>query len=53
VTNKATDIEGAFSGAAAKMHRHLESTYGRLADKRRRAEKMQLRVSRLHASSSN
>jgi ribosome-associated translation inhibitor RaiA len=53
VTNKASDIEDAFSGAAAKMHRHLESTYGRLADKRRRAEKMQLRVSRLHASSSN
>src|SRR5580700_6393237 len=50
VTNKAPDIEDAFSGAAAKMHRHLESTYGRLADKRRRAEKMQLRVSRLHAS---
>ena len=47
VTNKSTDIEDAFSGAAAKMHRHLESTYGRLADKRRRAEKMKQRLTRL------
>jgi ribosome-associated translation inhibitor RaiA len=53
VTNKSTDIEDAFSGAAAKMHRHLESTYGRLADKRRRAEKMKLRVSRLHSISAD
>jgi ribosome-associated translation inhibitor RaiA len=47
VTNESTDIETAFSGAAAKMHRHLENTYGRLADKRRRAEKMKSRMSRL------
>ena len=48
VTNKATDIEDAFSGAAAKMHRQLETTYGRLADKRRRKHKMEGRVSALH-----
>jgi ribosome-associated translation inhibitor RaiA len=41
VTNKATDIEDAFSGAADKMHRQLETTYGRLADKRRRKHKME------------
>jgi ribosome-associated translation inhibitor RaiA len=51
VSNESTDIDAAFSGAAAKMHRQLESTYGRLADKRRRAEKMELRVSRLHSTS--
>jgi ribosome-associated translation inhibitor RaiA len=48
VTNKATDIEDAFSGAADKMHRQLETTYGRLADKRRRKHKMEGRVSALH-----
>jgi ribosome-associated translation inhibitor RaiA len=41
VTNKATDVEDAFSGAAVKMHRQLETTYGRLADKRRRKHKME------------
>jgi ribosome-associated translation inhibitor RaiA len=51
VTNKSTDIEDAFSGAAVKMHRQLESTYGRLADKRRRKQKMEARVSRLHSAS--
>ena len=51
VTNKSTDIEEAFSGAAVKMHRQLESTYGRLADKRRRKQKMEARVSRLHSVS--
>lgn len=51
VTNKATDIEDAFSGAAVKMHRQLETTYGRLADKRRRKQKMEARVSRLHSAS--
>jgi ribosome-associated translation inhibitor RaiA len=51
VTNKSTDIEEAFSGAADKMHRQLESTYGRLADKRRRKQKMEARVSRLHSAS--
>jgi ribosome-associated translation inhibitor RaiA len=50
-TNASTDIESAFSGAAAKMHRQLENTYGRLSDKRRRAEKMKFRLSRLHSLS--
>ena len=53
VSNESTDIDAAFSGAAAKMHRQLESTYGRLADKRRRAEKMKLRVGALHSRSAN
>jgi ribosome-associated translation inhibitor RaiA len=44
VTNKSTDIEDAFSGAADKMHRQLETTYGRLADKRRRKHKMESRI---------
>ena len=51
VTNKSTDIEDAFSGAAAKMHRQLESTYGRLADKRRRKQKMEGRIANLHSVS--
>ena len=51
VTNKSTDIEDAFSGAADKMHRQLETTYGRLADKRRRKQKMEARVSRLPSAS--
>ena len=51
VTNKSTDIEDAFSGAAVKMHRQLETTYGRLADKRRRKQKMEARVSRLPSAS--
>jgi ribosome-associated translation inhibitor RaiA len=53
VTNKSTDIEDAFSGAAAKMHRHLESTYGRLGDKRRRAAKMKQRVSHRQSGSAD
>ena len=51
VTNKSTDIEDAFSGAAAKMHKQLENTYGRLADKRRRKQKMEERVASLHSVS--
>jgi ribosome-associated translation inhibitor RaiA len=51
VTNESTDIEAAFSGAASKMHRQLENTYGRLADKRRRTEKMKQRLGRLQAVS--
>ncbi len=51
VTNKATDIDDAFSGAAAKMHRQLETTYGRLADKRRRKHKMEGRLSALQTRS--
>jgi ribosome-associated translation inhibitor RaiA len=50
-TNKATDIEDAFSGAAEKMHRQLETTYGRLADKRRRKQKMEGRIGNLHSVS--
>jgi len=53
VSNESTDIDAAFSGAAAKMHRQLESTYGRLADKRRRAEKMKRRVGNLHSRTAN
>jgi ribosome-associated translation inhibitor RaiA len=51
VTNKSTDIEDAFSGAAAKMHRQLETTYGRLADKRRRKQKMEGRIANLRSAS--
>jgi len=51
VTNKSTDIEDAFSGAAAKMHRQLETTYGRLADKRRRKQKMEERIVSLQSVS--
>jgi ribosome-associated translation inhibitor RaiA len=51
VSNKSTDIEDAFSGAADKMHRHLETTYGRLADKRRRKQKMEGRIAGLSSVS--
>src|SRR3984893_2419732 len=51
VPNKSTDIEDAFSGAAAKMHRQLETTYGRLADKRRSKQKMEGRLTSLHSAS--
>ena len=51
VTNKSTDIEDAFSGAADKMHRQLETTYGRLADKRRRKQKMEGRIASLQSVS--
>ena len=51
VINKSTDIEDAFSGAAAKMHRQLETTYGRLGDKRRRKQKMEERVANLRSAS--
>jgi ribosome-associated translation inhibitor RaiA len=50
VSDESTNIEAAFSNAAEKLHRHLENTYGRLADKRRRAEKMKLRMSGLQPS---
>jgi ribosome-associated translation inhibitor RaiA len=39
-STESTDIDTAFAGAAAKLHRLLESTYGRLGDKRRRKHKM-------------
>jgi ribosome-associated translation inhibitor RaiA len=51
VTNKSTDIEDAFSGAAEKMHRQLETTYGRLGDKRRRKQKMEGRIANLRSAS--
>lgn len=41
---ESTDIDTAFAGAAAKLHRLLESTYGRLDDKRRRKHKMVART---------
>jgi ribosome-associated translation inhibitor RaiA len=47
VSDQSTDIETAFSSAAEKLHRHLENTYGRLADKRRRSQKMKQRIGRL------
>jgi ribosome-associated translation inhibitor RaiA len=40
VSDESPNIETAFSGAAAKMHKLLETTYGRLGDKRRRKDKM-------------
>ncbi|MEI9977427.1 MAG: HPF/RaiA family ribosome-associated protein [Edaphobacter sp.] len=43
-SSEATDIDTAFSGAAGKMHRLLENTFGRLTDKRRRAQKMEMRL---------
>ena len=53
VSAKATDIETAFSGAAAKLHRHLETTYGRLADKRRRKQRMERRITNLQSISAD
>jgi ribosome-associated translation inhibitor RaiA len=53
VSSKSTDIETAFSGAAAKMHRQLETTYGRLADKRRRKQRMERRITSLQSVSAD
>ena len=50
-TNESTDLDTAFAGAALKLHRQLENTYGRLAGKRRRANKMKLNIGRLHSIS--
>jgi len=36
VTNESADVQAAVSGAAGKMQRLLETTFGRLADKERR-----------------
>jgi ribosome-associated translation inhibitor RaiA len=49
VSAESTDIETAFSGAAAKLHRHLENTYGRLGDKRRRKHQMESRTPPSHS----
>jgi ribosome-associated translation inhibitor RaiA len=43
-SSESNDIDTAFSAAAAKMHRLLENTFGRLSNKRRRAKKMELRL---------
>jgi hypothetical protein len=48
-SKEAFEIDDAFSGAAAKMQRLLENTYGRLADKRRRSGKMAVKVNRLES----
>ncbi len=40
VSEESPNIETAFSGAAAKLHKLLETTYGRLGDKRRRKNQM-------------
>jgi len=49
VSAESTDIDAAFAGASAKLHRLLESTYGRLGDKRRRKHKMTSKTERRHA----
>jgi ribosome-associated translation inhibitor RaiA len=49
VSSESTNIDAAFAGASAKLHRLLESTYGRLGDKRRRKHKMTLRTTRRHS----
>jgi ribosome-associated translation inhibitor RaiA len=41
---ESTDIDTAFAGAATKLHRLLENTYGRLGDKRRRKNQMASRT---------
>jgi ribosome-associated translation inhibitor RaiA len=46
---ESTDIDTAFAGASAKLHRLLESTYGRLDDKRRRKHQMTSKTERRHA----
>jgi len=48
VSAESTNIDAAFAGASAKLHRLLESTYGRLGDKRRRKHKMTSRTARRH-----
>jgi ribosome-associated translation inhibitor RaiA len=49
VSAESTDIDTAFAGASAKLHRLLESTYGRLGDKRRRKHKMTSKTERRQA----
>jgi ribosome-associated translation inhibitor RaiA len=51
VSARSTDIDTAFAGAATKLHRLLENTYGRLGDKRRRKQKMASRTSNLRSVS--
>jgi ribosome-associated translation inhibitor RaiA len=47
VCNDSNNIDAAFEGAADKLLRMLETTYGRLDDKYRRSEKMKARVAGL------
>ena len=48
VSAESNDIDAAFAGASAKLHRALESTYGRLDDKRRRKNQMTSKTARRH-----
>jgi ribosome-associated translation inhibitor RaiA len=48
-SKEAYEIDSAFSGAADKLQRLLENTYGRLSDKRRRARKIATKISRLQS----
>ncbi len=48
-SKEAYEIDAAFSGAADKLQRLLENTYGRLSDKRRRANKMETKIKRLQS----
>jgi ribosome-associated translation inhibitor RaiA len=48
-SKEAYEIDAAFSGAADKLQRLLENTYGRLSDKRRRANKMETKINRLRS----
>ena len=49
VSAESTNIDAAFAGASTKLHRLLESTYGRLGDKRRRKHQMTSKTERRHA----
>lgn len=49
VSAESTDIDTAFAGASAKLHRLLDSTYGRLDDKRRRKHQMTSKIERRNA----
>jgi ribosome-associated translation inhibitor RaiA len=46
VSAESTNIDTAFAGASAKLNRLLESTYGRLSDKRRRKNQMTSKTER-------
>jgi ribosome-associated translation inhibitor RaiA len=48
VSAESTNIDTAFAGASAKLNRLLESTYGRLSDKRRRKNQMTSKTERSH-----
>jgi ribosome-associated translation inhibitor RaiA len=49
VSAESTNIDAAFAGASAKLNRLLESTYGRLGDKRRRKHQMASKTTRRHS----